>query len=109
MYETYNSQKISYNCFDIRFPVVSCVCLYVYRTLANWTLEFEKWAPSVVKFAYKGTPNSRRDIQAQMRGTKFNVLITTYEYVIKDKAILAKVGTGIYNHLSLMFVVCRIL
>ena len=75
------------------------LCLYVYRTLANWTLEFEKWAPSVVKFAYKGTPNSRRDIQAQMRGTKFNVLITTYEYVIKDKAILAKVGAGIYNHL----------
>ena len=61
------------------------------RTLANWVLEFEKWAPTVVKFAYKGSPNNRREIQAQMRGTKFNVLITTYEYVIKDKSILAKV------------------
>lgn len=78
------------------FHPSACKC-YIYfiallcRTLANWSLEFEKWAPSVVKFSYKGTPNSRRDIQAQMRGTKFNVLITTYEYVIKDKNILAKV------------------
>lgn len=61
------------------------------RTLANWVLEFEKWAPAVVKFAYKGSPNNRREIQAQMRGTKFNVLVTTYEYVIKDRGILAKV------------------
>lgn len=58
-------------------------------------LEFEKWAPAVVKFAYKGSPNNRREIQTQMRGTKFNVLITTYEYVIKDKSILAKVW---YTH-----------
>jgi SWI/SNF-related matrix-associated actin-dependent regulator of chromatin subfamily A protein 2/4 len=25
-----------------------------------------------------------------MRATKFNVLLTTYEYIIKDKAVLAK-------------------
>jgi len=66
--------------------------LLSHRTLANWVLEFEKWAPAVVKFAYKGSPNNRREIQAQMRGTKFNVLVTTYEYVIKDKNILAKVS-----------------
>jgi hypothetical protein len=33
----------------------------------------------------------RRQIQSQMRSTKFNVLLTTYEYVIKDKGMLAKV------------------
>lgn len=65
-----------------------CYC----STLANWVLEFEKWAPSVVKFAYKGSPNNRREMQAQMRGTRFNVLITTYEYVIKDRSILSKVS-----------------
>jgi hypothetical protein len=27
-----------------------------------------------------------------MRATKFNVLLTTYEYIIKDKAVLAKAG-----------------
>lgn len=33
----------------------------------------------------------RRTLQAQMRSSKFNVLLTTYEYVIKDKSVLAKV------------------
>lgn len=55
-------------------------------------LEFEKWAPSVIVVAYKGSPAMRRTIQSQMRATKFNVLLTTYEYIIKDKAVLAKVG-----------------
>lgn len=59
-------------------------------TMSNWVLEFEKWAPSVHVVAYKGSPAVRRDLQSQMRATKFNVLITTYEYIIKDKAILAK-------------------
>ncbi|PNF17190.1 ATP-dependent helicase brm [Cryptotermes secundus] len=59
-------------------------------TLSNWVLEFEKWAPSVIIVAYKGSPTMRRNIQSQMRATKFNVLLTTYEYIIKDKAVLAK-------------------
>jgi SWI/SNF-related matrix-associated actin-dependent regulator of chromatin subfamily A protein 2/4 len=62
-----------------------------FRTLSNWVLEFEKWAPSVFVVAYKGSPAMRRTLQSQMRSTKFNVLLTTYEYVIKDKAVLAKV------------------
>lgn len=61
------------------------------RTLSNWVLEFEKWSPSVVVVSYKGSPGMRRQIQSQMRSTKFNVLLTTYEYVIKDKGVLAKV------------------
>lgn len=59
-------------------------------TLSNWMLEFEKWAPSVVVVSYKGSPAGRRAIQSQMRATKFNVLLTTYEYIIKDKSVLAK-------------------
>lgn len=58
--------------------------------MSNWVLEFEKWAPSVVVVSYKGSPAGRRAIQSQMRATKFNVLLTTYEYVIKDKGVLAK-------------------
>lgn len=42
--------------------------------------------------AYKGSPTMRRTLQTQMRSSKFNVLLTTYEYVIKDKSILAKVS-----------------
>uniref|UniRef100_A0A336MSI2 CSON006075 protein n=1 Tax=Culicoides sonorensis TaxID=179676 RepID=A0A336MSI2_CULSO len=61
-------------------------------TLSNWVLEFEKWAPSVVVVAYKGSPQNRRTVQNQMKATKFNVLLTTYEYIIKDKAVLAKIS-----------------
>ncbi|QQP38734.1 Uncharacterized protein FKW44_019403, partial [Caligus rogercresseyi] len=66
-------------------------------TLSNWTLEFGKWAPSVQIVAYKGSPGSRRKAQSQMRATKFNVLVTTYEYVIRDKSVLAK-GHRMKNH-----------
>ncbi|KAH8035720.1 hypothetical protein HPB51_008087 [Rhipicephalus microplus] len=67
------------------------VCSVSQRTLSNWMLEFDRWAPSVVKVAYKGSPNLRRQLSQQLRSSKFNVLITTYEYVIKDKAVLAKI------------------
>ncbi|XP_051543721.1 probable global transcription activator SNF2L2 isoform X4 [Myxocyprinus asiaticus] len=60
-------------------------------TLSNWVYELDKWAPSIVKIAYKGTPSMRRSLVPQLRSGKFNVLLTTYEYIIKDKHILAKI------------------
>ncbi|XP_051995895.1 transcription activator BRG1-like [Xyrauchen texanus] len=59
-------------------------------TLSNWVYEFDKWAPSVVKLAYKGSPAARRAFLPILRSGKFNVLVTTYEYIIKDKQVLAK-------------------
>ncbi|XP_042174648.1 transcription activator BRG1 isoform X2 [Oncorhynchus tshawytscha] len=60
-------------------------------TLSNWVYEFDKWAPSVVKVSYKGSPQARRAFIPQLRSGKFNVLLTTYEYIIKDKQVLAKI------------------
>lgn len=60
-------------------------------TLSNWAYEFDKWAPSVAKVSYKGSPAARRAFVPQLRSGKFNVLLTTYEYIIKDKHILAKI------------------
>merc|ERR1712223_670320 len=60
-------------------------------TLSNWMMEFEKWAPSVVALSYKGSPQARRSAQATIRSGRFNALVTTYEYVIKDKAIMSKI------------------
>lgn len=59
-------------------------------TITNWTLEFEKWAPSLNTIIYKGTPNQRRSLQFQVRSGNFDVLLTTYEYIIKDRSVLAK-------------------
>uniref|UniRef100_UPI00358E5DCF transcription activator BRG1-like n=1 Tax=Myxine glutinosa TaxID=7769 RepID=UPI00358E5DCF len=60
-------------------------------TLSNWVIEFDKWGPSVVKISYKGSPLARRAVVPQLRSGKYNVLLTTYEYIIKDKHILAKI------------------
>lgn len=109
--------------------------LFISRTLSNWVYELDKWAPSVVKIAYKvlyislhmprkrtltydqfgwlmkencplsvfapkGTPALRRGFVPQLRSGKFNVLLTTYEYIIKDKQILAKVKETKAHHVK---------
>ncbi|KAK4192009.1 putative SNF2 family ATP-dependent chromatin-remodeling factor snf21 [Podospora australis] len=60
-------------------------------TLTNWNLEFDKWAPSVNKVVYKGPPNARKLQQEKIRQGKFQVLLTTYEYIIKDRPLLSKI------------------
>lgn len=60
-------------------------------TMTNWGLEFEKWAPSIIKVEYKGVPNQRKNIQQQIKHGKFNVMLTTYEYIIKDRSFLSKI------------------
>ena len=39
---------------------------------------------------YKGSPSVRQGLAARLRSERFNVVLTTYEYVMKDKAVLAK-------------------
>ncbi|KAI8978578.1 SNF2 family N-terminal domain-containing protein [Pilobolus umbonatus] len=61
-------------------------------TLTNWALEFEKWAPSVVTVIYKGTPDIRKEIQKrQIKHRDFQVLLTTFDYIIKDRPVLSKI------------------
>lgn len=60
-------------------------------TLTNWNMEFEKWAPSVQRIVYKGPPNTRKQQQQKIRYGNFQVLLTTYEYIIKDRPVLSKV------------------
>ena len=54
-------------------------------TISNWVLEFDKWAPKIKKIAYKGSPQVRKDLARELKTTKWNVCITTYDYIIRDK------------------------
>ena len=59
-------------------------------TLSNWVMEFEKWAPTIKIIAYKGSPQARKNMALALRTTKWNVCITTYEYILKDRLVLNK-------------------
>lgn len=59
-------------------------------TIPNWMAEFEKWAPAIRKVVYKGNPNTRTETLRIMRTSKWNVCITTYDFILKDRLKLNK-------------------
>eukprot|EP01035_Chromulina_nebulosa_P018288 gene18288-23968_t len=60
-------------------------------TLSNWVNEINKWSPEMIKVVYKGNPMTRKQIfHNDVEQGQFNVLLTTYEYVMKDKASLKR-------------------
>ncbi|KAK6201142.1 SNF2 family N-terminal domain-containing protein, partial [Scheffersomyces amazonensis] len=65
-------------------------------TITNWTMEFEKWAPSVRVIVYKGSPQQRRSLQHEVRLGNFQVMLTTYEYIIRERPLLCKFH---YSHM----------
>ncbi|BFY98699.1 hypothetical protein BsWGS_01740 [Bradybaena similaris] len=64
-------------------------------TLVAWQRELDKWGPEMNVIVYIGDASSRAVIREQEwrhpgnKRLKFNVLITTYEILLKDKAFLA--------------------
>lgn len=60
-------------------------------TMTNWAMELEKWAPGLKKVVFKGNPQQRRDLSYIIRNGDFNVVLTTYEYVIRERPVLSKI------------------
>ena len=74
---------------DNRGPYLVIVPL---STLSNWVNEFRRWCPSATVIVYKGTPAQRKGLfKSAVREGHFNVLLTTYEYIIKDKSTLRRI------------------
>lgn len=62
-------------------------------TLDNWKREFAKWTPEVNAIILQGDKHSRQEIlQDVIMEAKFDVLITSYEMVIKEKSTLKKIA-----------------
>ncbi|PIC18015.1 hypothetical protein B9Z55_024057 [Caenorhabditis nigoni] len=59
-------------------------------TVPNWQNEFDKWAPGVHLIVFKGSKENRKSSEPIIKSGKFNVLLTTFEYVIREKALLGK-------------------
>ncbi|WRT63636.1 uncharacterized protein IL334_000559 [Kwoniella shivajii] len=60
-------------------------------TLTNWTMEFQKWAPAVKTLILKGSPAARKEFYPRLRAQDFQVCLTTYEYIIKERPLLSKI------------------
>uniref|UniRef100_A0A674E7Y9 Chromodomain helicase DNA binding protein 2 n=1 Tax=Salmo trutta TaxID=8032 RepID=A0A674E7Y9_SALTR len=67
-------------------------------TLTSWQREFDTWAPDMNVVVYLGDVMSRKSIRDyewvchQTKRIKFNALITTYEILLKDKAVLGNIN-----------------
>ncbi|WOL00553.1 protein CHROMATIN REMODELING 5 [Canna indica] len=84
------------NAQQIQGPFLVVVPL---STLSNWAREFRKWLPDMNIVVYVGNRASREVCQQYEfytdkksgRLIKFDALLTTYEVILKDKAVLSKI------------------
>jgi chromodomain-helicase-DNA-binding protein 1 len=64
-------------------------------TLPAWQMQCAQWAPDLNVIAYIGNKVSRQTIREYEFGPpkkmKFNILLTTYEIILKDRAELAHI------------------
>lgn len=60
-------------------------------TITNWSYEFDKWAPFLRKVIMKGTKNERKNIYSIIKSGEFDVVLTTFEYIVLEKSVLGKV------------------
>ncbi|XVF73163.1 hypothetical protein PTKIN_Ptkin12aG0179200 [Pterospermum kingtungense] len=60
--------------------------------LVNWKSELHNWLPSVSCIYYVGSKDQRSKLFSQeVLAMKFNVLVTTYEFIMYDRSKLSKI------------------
>ncbi|CAJ0849682.1 9191_t:CDS:2, partial [Entrophospora sp. SA101] len=67
-------------------------------TIGSWQNEFQTWAPNLNVIYYTGPSQSREVIRehefyvsSSSRRLKFNALVTTYEFILKDRQELGNI------------------
>ena len=65
--------------------------------MVNWKSELNQWLPSVRCVYYVGQKEERaRKFAQEVSSLQFNVLVTTYEYIMRDRAKLSKVSVSVF-------------
>lgn len=60
--------------------------------MVNWKEEFIQWLPNLRVVYYVGHKEERsKKYQQEVQGLQFNVLVTTYEFVMRDRAKLCRI------------------
>jgi chromodomain-helicase-DNA-binding protein 1 len=64
-------------------------------TISAWQMQFRTWAPDMNVVCYMGPAESREVIRTfefgHQKKLKFNVLLTTYEFILKDRPELQSI------------------
>lgn len=67
--------------------------------IVNWKSELSQWLPDVRCVYYVGSKDERaRMYSSEVQSLQFNVLVTTYEYIMRDRAKLSKVRLAHESH-----------
>lgn len=71
--------------------------------IVNWKSELTQWLPDVRCVYYVGNKDERaRKYSTEVQSLQFNVLVTTYEFIMRDRAKLSKVSR-VEHSLSLSY------
>ena len=58
----------------------------------NWEFECDRWLPNIAKVVYDGDKDKRRHLRENfIKPGKFNIVMTTFEFAMRDKATLRKI------------------
>ncbi|KAL3320968.1 SWI/SNF- matrix-associated actin-dependent regulator of chromatin subfamily A member 5 [Cichlidogyrus casuarinus] len=63
-------------------------------TLQNWVNEFKRWVPSLKVICLIGDAEERQKIIRDMLSKDWNVLVTSYEMCLREKAVIKKYNFG---------------
>ncbi|KAI9634188.1 putative Chromodomain helicase [Dioszegia hungarica] len=64
-------------------------------TISAWQMQFKTWAPDMNVICYMGSARSREVIREHefgpLKNLRFNVVLTTYEFILKDRQDLQQI------------------
>ncbi|CAD2085391.1 DEAD/DEAH helicase, putative [Plasmodium vinckei lentum] len=80
------------NSFEIYNKIGKNLIIVPLSTLPNWSNEFEKWCPSLNVIIYKGNKNERKDISKILLEENYDICLTTFDIIIREKNILGKIS-----------------